>query len=187
MITKLGILVLGILSDGRSSFSEISLLLEELKVQRWFPVNNSTLEIACNNLLREDLIKTSVVKETDVFEITSSGKKRLDDTIISFLDDDNLDPIAFDIAILLMKKLGKTDWVNTTKKKLEYLESEQFELKNKILLSELKRDISFTSLALLKHKLYLIEAEIKTVKDLIKELNITNFNSETRIFNIKSA
>ena len=67
MITKLGILVLGILSDGRSSFSEISLLLEELKVQRWFPVNNSTLEIACNNLLREDLIKTAVVKETEVF------------------------------------------------------------------------------------------------------------------------
>lgn len=187
MITKLGILILGILSDGKATSGELGLLLDELNVQKWFPVNESTLEIACRNLIREAYIQTIIVNDEDFYEIAEEGRMILDESIISFIDDDNLDPIAFDIGILLMKKLGKTEGLHTTRKKLEFLESEHFELKNKILLSELKRDISFTSLALLKHKLYLIEAEIKTVKDLIKELNQTSYNTETKIFKIKSA
>jgi hypothetical protein len=187
MITKLGILILGILSDGMATFGELTLLLDELKVQKWFPVSDSTLDLACKNLFRQEYLRSGKSGNEELYEITTDGKKILDESIISFIDDDNLDPIAFDIGILLMKKLGKTEGLNTTKKKLEYLESGHFDLKNKILLSELKRDLSFTSLALLKHRLYQIEAEIKTVKDLIKELNQTPYNKQTKIFNINTA
>jgi hypothetical protein len=45
--------------------------------------------------------------------------------------------------------------------------------------------VAFTSLTMLKHRMHLLEAEMKTIRELIKELNVRNAISDLSPFDMR--
>lgn len=178
MLSKLATLILGILSEHERSPYEITKMLEYLQTKKWLPLADSTVYATINNLKKRGLITGRIEKngnlpEKTIYNITPEGEFELQESITAFLSEDNYQTSHFDIGILLMHNLSKSEILIKLKKKLERLESTAFDIRKQIFAFE--RDtgkIAFSSLAMLKHRLHINEAEIKTIKELIKELNI---------------
>ncbi len=186
MISKLGIIVLGILYESNSSFDDLSEMIDDLNIGKIFPVNDSILNIALKKLIKDGLIELDDFSEPKTFNITNAGKQILFESISLILDYNNIDSIGFDIGILLMNKLGRTECNFYSKLRLEKLEGEYFNLKNQVFYTEYNKEIPYSKMAVLKHKLYQLEAEIKIVKDLIREINKSGPNKHTNIFRLKT-
>ena len=93
------------------------------------------------------------------------------DTISVFLEKTDPDGTKFDIAILLLHHLSRDEVLQKLKTKLENLESTTFEIKNQILHLERENSIAFTGTLMLKHRVYMAETEIRTIKEIIREFN----------------
>ena len=107
-----------------------------------------------------------------IYSITAEGEFELHNTISSYLEKNDPDGSKFDIAILLLHHLSRDEVLQKLKIKLENLESSTFEIKTQIVNLERDRTVAFTGLLMLKHRLYMAETEIRTIKEIIRELNI---------------
>jgi DNA-binding PadR family transcriptional regulator len=178
MLSKLSVLILGIISEKERNPYEVIRMLEEQQLKKWLPLADSTVYVTINNLKKQGLIsgrgeKTGNLPEKTFYTITPEGEYELQHSITSFLEDDESGPSNFDIGILLMYNLSKPEILFKLKKKLERLESVSYQSRKQILNLEMDPGrIAFTTLTMLKHKMHLIEAEMKTLRELIKELNI---------------
>ncbi|MCB0752480.1 MAG: hypothetical protein KDC52_13500, partial [Ignavibacteriae bacterium] len=81
------------------------------------------------------------------------------------------DGSKFDIAIILLHHLSRDEVFQKLKIKLENLESSTYEIKTQIISLERERTAAFTGLLMLKHRLYMAETEIRTIKEIIREFN----------------
>lgn len=177
MLSKLATLILGILSERERNPYEITKMLSELQTKKWLPMADSTVYATINNLKKKGLIlgrteKDGNLPEKTIYSITNDGESELQQTITSFLEEDSSISSGFDIGILLMHNLSKQEVQIKLKKKLERLESSFYVIRKQILGFEMDtQKIAFTALSMLKHRQHLVEAEIKTVKELIRDLN----------------
>lgn len=191
MQSKLATLILGILSEQERNPYDITKMLKELNTKKFLPIADSTIYATINNLKGKNLIegraeRTGNLPEKTIYKITVEGEYELHESINSFLDEDNSSPSNFDIGILLMYNLSRKEVLLKLKKKLERLEANYYETRKQIInLERGNQPIAFTSLAMLKHKLHLTEAEIKTVKELIKELNVNYQTAELTPFDMR--
>ncbi|MCL4549522.1 MAG: PadR family transcriptional regulator [Bacteroidetes bacterium] len=191
MLSKLATLILGILAEQERNPYDITKMLSELQTKKWLPLADSTVYATINNLKKRNLItgrmeKSGNLPEKTIYSITAEGEYELQSSITSFLEEDASNSSGFDIGILLMYNLSKPEILIKLKKKLERLESNSYNLRKQIL--NLEMDVSkvaFTSLAMLKHRMHLIEAEMKTIRELIKELNVRNTISELSPFDMR--
>jgi len=178
MLSKLSVLILGIISEKERNPYEVTKMLEELQLKKWLPLADSTVYVTINNLKKQGLIsgrseRTGNLPEKTFYTITPEGEYELQHSVTSFLEDDSTGPSNFDIGILLMYNLSKPEILFKLKKKLERLESTSYKSRRQILNLEMDPGrIAFTTLTMLKHKMHLIEAEMKTLRELIKELNV---------------
>jgi hypothetical protein len=130
--------------------------------------------------------KDGNLPEKTIYSITNDGESELQLTITSFLEEDSSASSGFDIGILLMHNLSKQEIQIKLKKKLERLEAAYYVIKKQILGFEMdNQKIAFTALSMLKHRLHLIEAEIKTVKELIRDLNVRASISDLSPFDMR--
>jgi DNA-binding PadR family transcriptional regulator len=192
MLSKLSVLMLGIISEREINPYEITKMLEELQLKKWLPLADSTVYVTINNLKKQGLIlgrseRTGNLPEKTIYSITPEGEYELQHSVTSFLEDDDLTgPSNFDIGILLMYNLSKPEILFKLKKKLERLESTSYNARKQILNLEMDPGrIAFTSLTMLKHKMHLIEAEMKTIRELIKELNVRMNISDLSPFDLR--
>jgi len=178
MLSKLSVLILGIISEKERNPYEVTKMLEEQQLKKWLPLADSTVYVTINNLKKQGFIsgrgeKTGNLPEKTFYTITPEGEYELQHSITSFLEDNESGPSNFDIGILLMYNLSKPEILFKLKKKLERLESASYQHRRQILNLEMDPGrIAFTTLTMLKHKMHLIEAEMKTLRELIKELNV---------------
>lgn len=178
MLSKLAALILGILAERERNPYEITKMLSELQTKKWLPMADSTVYATINNLKKKGLIlgrteKDGNLPEKTIYSITDMGEGELQQTITSFLEEDSSTSSGFDIGILLMHNLSKQEIQIKLKKKLERLEAAFYVIRKQILSFEMDtQKIAFTALSMLKHRQHLIEAEIKTVKELIRDLNV---------------
>lgn len=178
MLSKLAALILGILAERERNPYEITKMLSELQTKKWLPMADSTVYATINNLKKKGLIlgrteKDGNLPEKTIYSITDEGEGELQQTITSFLEEDSSTSSGFDIGILLMHNLSKQEIQIKLKKKLERLEAAFYVIRKQILNFEMdSQKIAFTALSMLKHRQHLIEAEIKTVKELIRDLNV---------------
>jgi predicted RNA-binding protein len=85
-----------------------------------------------------------------------------------------------------MHNLSKPEILIKLKKKLERLESNSYTIRKQILSFEMdSTKVAFTSLSMLKHRMHLIEAELKTIRELIKELNVRQTISDLSPFDMR--
>lgn len=191
MLSKLATLILGILSEKERNPYEITKMLEYLNTKKWLPLADSTVYATINNLKKRGLISGRIEKsgnlpEKTIYNITPEGEFELQESITGFLSEDNYQPTNFDIGILLMNNLSKAEILIKLKKKLERLEASAFDIRKQVFAFERDSNkIAFTSLSMLKHRLHISEAEIKTIKELIKELNIRMETPELSPFDMR--
>ncbi|MHB8906437.1 MAG: PadR family transcriptional regulator, partial [Melioribacteraceae bacterium] len=169
----------------------ITKMLEQLNTRKLLPLADSTVYATINNLKKQGLItgrteRNGNLPEKTIYSITPEGEFEFHESITSFLEDDVNSPSNFDIGILLMHNLSKPEILLKLKKKLERLESNSYTIRKQILSFEMdSTKVAFTSLSMLKHRMHLIEAELKTIRELIKELNVRQSISDLSPFDMR--
>ena len=189
MLSKISTLILGVLYEKERNPYEITKMLKELKLRKWFNVADSTVYATINNLKKQSLVigasrKEGKFPEKTVYSITAEGEFELHKTISNFLEKNDPDGSKFDIAILLLHHLSRDEVLQKLKIKLESLESTTYEIKTQILNLERERTVAFTGLLMLKHRLYMAETEIRTIKEIIREFNIKEDISGLTAFDV---
>ena len=191
MLSKLATLILGVLSEKERNPYEITKMLDDLQTRKLLPLADSTVYATINSLKKKGLIsgrqeKSGSLPEKTIYNITSEGEYELHASITALLEEDLSGSSGFDIGILLMHNLSKPEILIKLKKKLERLENNSYSVKKQIVNLEMDHSkIAFTSLTMLKHRVHLMEAEIKTVKELIRELNIRKTISDLSPFDMR--
>jgi len=191
MLSKLAALILGVVSERERNPYEITKMLEQLNTRKLLPLADSTVYATINNLKKQGLItgrteRNGNLPEKTIYSITPEGEFEFHESITSFLEDDVNSPSNFDIGILLMHNLSKPEILIKLKKKLERLESNSYTIRKQILSFEMdSTKVAFTSLSMLKHRMHLIEAELKTIRELIKELNVRQTISDLSPFDMR--
>jgi DNA-binding PadR family transcriptional regulator len=191
MLSKLATLILGILAERERNPYDITKMLHELHTKKWLPMADSTVYVTINNLKKKGLIAGRIEKdgnlpEKTIYSISNEGEFELHASVTSFLEEDLSGSSGFDIGILLMHNLSKQEIQIKLKKKLERLEANFYVIRKQILSFEMESGkIAFTALSMLKHRQHLIEAEIKTVKELIRDLNTRNSISDFSPFDMR--
>ncbi len=191
MISKLAVLILGIVSEKERNPYEITKMIEQLNTRRWLPLADSTVYATINNLKKRGFItgrqeRTGNLPEKTIYSITPEGETEFHEAITSFLEDDIAAPSNFDIGILLMHNLSKPEILQKLKKKMERLENNSYLIRKQILSFEMNpTQVAFTSLTMFKHRMHLIEAEIKTLRELIKEINVIQTISDLSPFDMR--
>lgn len=189
MLSKISTLILGVLYEKERNPYEITKMLKELKLRKWFNVADSTVYATINNLRKQSLIEGKSTKEgrfpeKTVYSITAEGEFELHNTISSYLEKNDPDGSKFDIAILLLHHLSRDEVLQKLKVKLENLESSTYEIKTQILNLERDRTVAFTGLLMLKHRLFMAETEIRTIKEIIRAFNIKDDISGPTAFDV---
>ena len=191
MLSKLATLILGILSEREHNPYEITKMLEKLNTRKWLPLADSTVYATINNLKKNGLIlgrqeRSGNLPEKTIYNITPEGEFELHSSITSFLEDDSTSSSNFDIGILLMYNLSKPEIMMKLKKKIERLENFSYNIRKQILSFEMEPSkVAFTSLTMLKHRMHITEAEMKTIRELIKELNVRYTISDISPFDMR--
>ena len=191
MLSKLATLILGILSEKERNPYDVTKMLSELQTKKWLPLADSTVYVTINNLKKRGLIigrteKSGSLPEKTIYSTTPEGEFELQTSITGYLEVDSSNPSGFDIGILLMYNLSKPEILMKLKKKLERLESNSYNIRKQILTFEMYGlKVAFTSLSMLKHRNHLIEAEMKTIRELIKELNVRTSISDRSPFDMR--
>lgn len=189
MLSKISTLILGVLYEKERNPYEITKMLKDLKLRKWFNVADSTVYATINNLRKQGLISGETSKEgrfpeKTIYSITAEGEFELHNTISSYLEKNDPDGSKFDIAILLLHHLSRDEILQKLKVKLENLESSTYEIKTQIVNLERDRTVAFTGLLMLKHRLYMAETEIRTIKEIIREFNIKDNISGPTAFDV---
>lgn len=189
MLSKISTLILGVLYEKERNPYEITKMLKDLKLRKWFNVADSTVYATINNLKKQNLISGETTKEgrfpeKTIYAITAEGEFELHDTISNYIEKNDPDGSKFDIAILLLHHLSRDEVLQKLKIKLENLESSTYEIKTQIINLERERTVAFTGLLMLKHRLYMAETEIRTIKEIIREFNIKDNISGPTAFDV---
>lgn len=189
MLSKISTLILGMLSEKNRNPYEITKMLKSLKLRKWFNMADSTVYATINQLKKNGLIEGESFKEgrfpeKTVYKITAEGEFELHNTISTFLEKTDPDGAKFDIAILLLHHLSKDEVLQKLKVKLEHLETSTYEIKNQIMNLERQKEIAATGLLMLKHRLYMAETEIRTIKEIIRQFNINDEFKGATVFDV---
>ena len=189
MLSKISTLILGVLYEKERNPYEITKMLNSLNLRKWFNIADSTVYATINTLKKQGLVKGETIKEGSfpektVYSITAEGEFELHNTISNYLEENDPDGSKFDIALILLHHLSKDEILQKLKIKLESLESSTYEIKTQIVNLERERSVAFTGLLLLKHRLYMAETEIRTIREIIREFNIKEEIKGATVFDV---
>ena len=177
MLSKISTLILGVLYEKERNPYEITKLLKNINLRNWFNIADSTVYATINSLKKQGLINGESTKEGNfpektVYTITPEGEFELHNTISNYIEKTDPDGSKFDIGIILLHHLSKDEVLQKLKNKLENLESSTYQIKTQIINLERERTVAFTGLLMLKHRLFMAETEIRTIKEIIREFNL---------------
>ena len=190
MLSKLSALILGVISEKELNPYEITKMLKDLETTSWFPIADSTVYATIKNLNKSGFIegrkeRSGNLPEKTFYSLTAEGKQKLKETLEEFLSKPKDEISKIDVALLLNKNLTKDKIISLLKKKLADLESSLFRLKKQIMAYEIDGKRPISGLMLLKHQLHISEAEIKTLKELNRQLNIQKQRSTKSAFDLR--
>jgi len=177
MLSKSSVIILGFLHEGDKNPYEIVRLYKELGMSRWFKIAESTIYAAVSKLEEKGFIKGKTVEQDalpqkTIYSITPEGETELKRAVLYYLDEWGSETSKFEIGILLIDTLSKDEILKKLKKKLGELDKTFYEVKRHILnLERSSPPVPFSTMAVFKHKYHTLDAERKTINDLIRVLN----------------
>jgi len=178
MLSKIALLILGLISKKSLNPYEIKKLFEGLELKNVFPMSSSSIYATINALVKKGYIsgkksKDGNMPEKTIYSITKTGEEALKKTLITYLSEIENIFSEFDISITHVCYLSKEE-------ALESLENHRVAIKEEI--AEIKRqynkwkkdEIPYPGLIRRKHNIHKREAEQKTIKELIKHIDQDN-------------
>ncbi len=179
MLSKVHTLILGIIDEKPLNPYEITKLLNYIHISEWFPVAASSVYATIRTLYGKKYItgesrKEGNMPEKTIYTITEKGRKALYDSIVDYLGSIELDAVKFNIAAILLCHIEKEKALKILNERL--VKFEGFLNGINLQLKRLQSDFQIPALGLttVKHNIFLIEAEIKTTKELISEVQKEN-------------
>lgn len=174
-LSKVSVLILGIIAEKPVNLYEITKLLEKIQVKDWFSVATSSVYVTIKKLDQRGYISGKNVKdgnmpEKTVYTVTKKGKKALSQTLTDFLLNTELDPVKFNIACLMLHHLEKDEALNVLKKRLLFLKGYENGIKKHYNYEKDEHLIPYPGLTIIRNNIYLVEAEIKITEELIIEV-----------------
>ncbi len=179
MLSKISVLILGIIEEKASNPYEITKLLDYIHIKDWFPVATSSVYATVKALQQKGYIsgesrKDGNMPEKTIYSITEKGKNELHDSIINYLGSTELDMVSFNISSIMMCHLDKEEVLKILLKRLDKLEAFLKGLSAQLRYLDTNDSVPASGLIPVRHNLYLIEAEIKTTQELISEVQTDN-------------
>jgi DNA-binding PadR family transcriptional regulator len=175
MLSKVSVLILGIIDEKPLNPYEITKILEMIHVKDWFSVAVSSVYSTIKKLSQKSYISGEIVREGNmpektIYTVTKKGKKILSETLIYFLMDTELDPLKFNIACIMLCHLKKDEALNVLNKRLLMLKRHEKEIKEHYNLVKGNKLIPYTGLTVIRQNIYLVQAEIRISSELIAEV-----------------
>ena len=179
MISKVSVLILGIIGEKPVNPYEITKMLEQMNVKSWFPVAASSIYVTIKKLKQKGYITGEIVKEGNmpektVYSLTQKGKEVLSQTLIEFLLDTELDLLKFNIACILLCHLGKDEALNVLKKRLSSLKWYKNGAEKHYSQMKDSNSLPYPQLTVILHHVYLMEAEIKITEEIVTKVENDN-------------
>lgn len=174
MISGPGALILALISERPMSAYELIGVLETVNVRRWMQISDSTVYATVKVLERKGYIegkaeRTGNMPEKTVYSIAESGEKVLKTTLATYLESSLAANPEFDIAVLFLCHLDKTEAAALLESKRTRLEAEIRRTEEQEKLLQADGRIPFIGRSMVRHNRFLKEAELRSVRELIEE------------------
>ena len=173
MLAKTHALILGIIAETPVNPYEITKIFDTLRVKDWFPVATSSIYATIRALNSKGYITGEAVKEGNmpektVYTVTESGNKALQQAILEYIAKTEYDIQGVDIAIMLLCHIDRGTAQNALEKRLDRLYKGLRGIEGQLHYMEAGGGVPAVGMLAVKHNRNVIEAEIKTMEELIE-------------------
>jgi DNA-binding PadR family transcriptional regulator len=143
-------------------------------IKKWFPIAASSIYAAIKTLDQRGYIQGTPLKEGNmpektIYSATEKGKSELHLTLTSYLASTDLDSVQFNIALLLVCHIPKSEVLQILNMRFSKLDRLCSGITHQITHLEANH-LPALGLMTIKHNLYLLEAEITLTKELLSEI-----------------
>lgn len=128
MLSKSATLLMGLIYDKPLNAYEITKILNDMNIQWWFYIADSTVYTTLKNLEKRELLLGTVEKvgnmpERTIYSLTAKGKMELKETIRTSIVQFDYDTNIFTISAFLMHILEKEEAIPLLKERLQILQA----------------------------------------------------------------
>lgn len=175
MLTKAGLLILGIIDEKPLNPYEIIKQMDNLIIKELFPISVSSVYTTIRNLNDKGYISGKRLRgvnlpDKTVYSITSEGEAELKKSIIEYFESIDFDPVRIHVAGFMIYYLKKEEAVRVLNTRIENFLKYQKDINTKLdhlVKHGLVPDIILT---VIRHNLKLVDAELNTAKELLEEV-----------------
>lgn len=178
-MTKTCILLLALIDEKPCNAYELLKRLKILDIPKWYPIAKQTLYTSVNKLCEKGFIIGEVCKngnfpEKTIYTLTQVGKEEVKKGIKAFLENTEIDMVAFNLGIMFLNHLDKEEVLiilNTKWKKMTY--GVAYMEKNIEALRE-NGNVPYSGIIPLKHSLNVMKSELSCIAELIEAIKKDN-------------
>lgn len=178
-LSKTGALVLSLVSETPMGAYDMVGILNKVNIRRWFPLSDSSVYVTVKTLEKRFLISGREVREGNmpektVYAITAKGSEVLGNALNLFLLSKYASNPEFDIAMLFLCHLKKRDVLQRLREKQVRLEEAIERAANQYRNIEKDPRVPFIGRCMVRHNQYLKEAELRTVRELLEQVEASD-------------
>lgn len=175
MLSKVSLLVLGIVKERAINAYEIIKLLKVFRVAYWLPVGESTIYVTIKKLSKKGYIvgkttRSNNMPEKTIYAITEKGIEVFERSLESYLLDSSTDMQIFNLGSIFMCHFSKEKVIELLKKKDQGLKEYSEFLSNRLKYLREGQLLSVPATTTLKHNINIIKAERSNITDLINAI-----------------
>ena len=168
-------ILVALAAEKPMSAYEMVRILKAVNVSRWFPVSESSIYVTARNLEEKGMLAGTSVQdgnmpEKTVYAVTDAGRAALGQTLGSFLSSGDAGNPEFDIAMLFLCALPRDEARARLRERESRLVAEIARARKERVRLEKDPEIGFAGHLMVSHNQYLKEAELRTVRELIREI-----------------
>ena len=173
MLSKIGILIAGLIAEKPLNPYEIQKFFELTDFNKIYLISTSSIYATINGLVKRGFIagikvKNGKMPDKTIYSITKKGQNALKESLTKHLCESEYLFSEFDISMAFICHLDKEDAIEALEKhrlSIEKILSESHEDFKKVKKEGL---IPYTGLTRRKHHLYKREAELRTINEFIQ-------------------
>jgi len=179
MLSKIALLILGLIAEKSINPYEIKKLMVKLDMEKILPMSSSTIYATINGLVKKKYIKGKKTKdgkmpEKTIYSITKAGDEAFKTSLKNYLTEPEKILSEFDMSISLICHLDKAIALESLKNHRVEIEAEISERKKMVRALKKNCAVPYTGLTRRMHYIYKREAELKTINNLIIEIEKDN-------------
>lgn len=175
MLSKVSVMILGLIAEKPLNPYELTKLLGYLHIKDWFPVAASSVYATIKTLHKKgyitgESIKEGKMPEKTVYTISEKGREEFVASLEEYLGSTELDAVQFNIACILICHIDKDKAAMILNTRMERFKKIKESIDKEM--TYLKAQDGFPALGLISmiHNCNLIEAEINTIIMLMQEV-----------------